>query len=61
MQNGWVGKTLHDLQDDIERLKEQLVTCPNTEQSDQLRDKLNKLRRAKACYLRWIYRACDRF
>lgn len=61
MQNGWVGKTLNDLQEDIERLKEQLVDCVNPEQREQLCDKLNKLRRAKACYLRWIYRACDRF
>jgi predicted RNase H-like nuclease (RuvC/YqgF family) len=61
VQNGWVGKTLYELQQDIERLKQQLADCDNTEQREQLCDKLNKLRRAKACYLRWIYRACDRF
>jgi hypothetical protein len=61
VQNGWVGKTLHDLQEDIERLKEQLVNCGNFTERQQLRDKLNKLRRARACYLKWIYGVWDRF
>ena len=61
MRDGWIGKTLNDLQEDIARLKEQLVNCGNTAEREQLRDKLNKLRRARACYLKWIYGSFDRF
>lgn len=61
MRSGWIGKTLSDLQGDIERLKEQLVNCENSAEREQLREKLNKLRRARACYLKWIYGSFDRF
>ena len=61
MRSGWIGKTLSELQGDIERLKEQLVNCENSAEREQLRDKLNKLRRVRACYLKWRYGSFDRF
>ncbi|MGI6435978.1 MAG: hypothetical protein ACOX0F_11570 [Syntrophomonadaceae bacterium] len=60
MRVGWVGKTLHNLQEDIEGLKNQLARCGNPSEKEQLQDRLTKLRQARRCYLRWIFKACDR-
>ena len=37
------------------------MNCENSAEREQLRDKLNKLRRVRACYLKWIYGSFDRF